>query len=224
MTPVDLTGWAAAALTLLAFTSRDLRLLRTASLGASLCFITYGTASEIWPVVALHSVLLPVNVWRLLELRRSTKRLLRTLLPVGQGHATAAAACACSGKPARRSASLRRLAPLALLLACTSMPAAATTTYAERMHAKALESFRQGRFPEAYGRFIDLANAGHPASARYALWMCEQGMALFGKDWDCAPHEAEDWARSAGVAPSALSRIGVRQYTLPTVSRESVRR
>jgi hypothetical protein len=72
------------------------------------------------------------------------------------------------------------------------------------MHQRALESFRQGRFPEACGRFVDLANAGHPASARYALWMCEQGPSLFGKDWDCAPHEIEDWAIAARheVAPA----------------------
>jgi hypothetical protein len=77
---------------------------------------------------------------------------------------------------------------------------------ADRLHAKAVEMFRQGRFPEAYGRFIELANAGHPASARYALWMCEQGPALFGKEWDCAPHEVEDWARLAGVpVPSIVA-------------------
>ena len=177
MTPVDLTGWGAAALTLLAFTSRDLRLLRTASLGASLCFITYGTASEIWPVVALHSVLLPVNLLRLLEMRGSKKRLVATPSPSGQDQTTVAAACGCLGKPARRTPLLRRLAPLALLLACTAMPATASSpTHAERMHAKAVESFRQGRFPEAYGRFIDLANAGHPASARYAgRWQGQYG-------------------------------------------------
>ena len=73
-------------------------------------------------------------------------------------------------------------------------------TQADRLHARALDSFRQGRFPEAYGRFMGLANAGHSASARYALWMCEHGLALFGKDWDCAPHEVEDWAMAAGVA------------------------
>jgi hypothetical protein len=90
---------------------------------------------------------------------------------------------------------------IALTVASGALPlAAASSTYTERMHHRALESFRQGRFPEAYGRFIDLANAGHPASARYALWMCEQGPSLFGKDWDCAPHEVEDWARLAGVA------------------------
>ena len=75
--------------------------------------------------------------------------------------------------------------------------AASQTTYVERMHARAVESFRQGRFPEAFGRFIELANNGHPASARYALWMCEQGPALFGKEWDCAPHEVEVWSRAA---------------------------
>jgi hypothetical protein len=80
------------------------------------------------------------------------------------------------------------------------------------MHARAVELFRQGRFPEAYGRFIELANTGHAASARYALWMCEQGPALFGKDWDYAPHEAEDWARAAGVA---TPRIVARQYRAP---------
>lgn len=77
---------------------------------------------------------------------------------------------------------------------------------ADRLHANAVEMFRQGRFPEAYGRFIQLANSGHPASARYALWMCEHGPALFGKEWDCAPHEIEDWARLAGVpAPSIFA-------------------
>jgi hypothetical protein len=96
-----------------------------------------------------------------------------------------------------------------------------THTLPDRLHARALESFRQGRFPEAYGRFMGLANAGHPASARYALWMCENGLALFGKDWDCAPHEVEDWARAAGVAvlpiasaqalPGAAPRPAVRR-------------
>lgn len=76
-------------------------------------------------------------------------------------------------------------------------------------HARALESFRLGRFPEAYGRFIELAEIGHPASARYALLMCEHGPELFGKDWDCAPHQVEAWAQAAGViAPT----IGARSY------------
>jgi len=117
--------------------------------------------------------------------------------------------------------SWHRLAALAILLVPASWPWAAPppshaeASYAERMHARALASFRQGRFPEAYGRFIDLANAGHVASARYALWMCEQGSALFGKDWDCTPHEADAWARAIGAPPP---RVGVRLYPAPTGS------
>ncbi len=60
-------------------------------------------------------------------------------------------------------------------------------------HARALDLFRRARFSEAYGRFIELAALGHPASARYAIWMCENGTPLFGVPWDCAPHELEDW-------------------------------
>jgi hypothetical protein len=104
----------------------------------------------------------------------------------------------------------RRLLWLALLapafVGATHPAPKAQVTLADRLHAKAVEMFRQGRFPEAYGRFIELANAGHPASARYALWMCEQGPALFGKEWDCAPHEIEDWARLSGApAPSVVA-------------------
>lgn len=68
---IDLIGWAAAATTLLAFCSRELWLLRTAALGASAAFIVYAAATGTWPVLALHAVLLPVNLLRLLELRRA---------------------------------------------------------------------------------------------------------------------------------------------------------
>lgn len=71
----------------------------------------------------------------------------------------------------------------------------------ELAHAQALDSFRRARFSEAYGRFIKLAEAGHAASARYAIWMCENGQALFGVLWDCAPQELEDW-RAAAAGPS----------------------
>ena len=63
----------------------------------------------------------------------------------------------------------------------------------QHAHMQALDSFRRARFSEAYGRFIRLAEAGHPASARYALWMCQNGPALFGVLWDCSPDDVEDW-------------------------------
>ena len=123
---------------------------------------------------------------------------------------------AAAAIPAKRCRIRRCLVPVALIALLglsDTLPAKAAnpSSYAERMHARAVDSFRQGRFPEAYGRFIALANAGHPASARYALWMCEQGIDLFGKNWDCAPHEVDDWTRLATravhqVAASMTSR------------------
>ena len=216
MTAADLIGWAAAAMTLLAFTSRDVRLLRLASLGASVAFITFGAATETWPVLALHAVLLPINLMRLLELGRARPSD-RKQDPPGK----ASANCACGKTPARPFRPCSRLSMLALVFVPGAMPAAATPPYADRMHARAVESFRQGRFPEAYGRFIGLPNAGHPASARYALWMCEQGLVLFGKDWDCAPHEMEDWARSAGMT---LPPVAARQTATPVGAKGLPRR
>lgn len=116
------------------------------------------------------------------------------------------------GRSARRAGRDHAWTLLVLAATCAAAtpPATAAPTVAERLHLRAVEVFRQGRFPEAYGRFVGLANAGHPASARYALWMCQQGLALFGRDWDCAPHEVEDWARAAGVdAPSIAPRVSV---------------
>ena len=85
----------------------------------------------------------------------------------------------------------------------------------------AIASFRQGQLADAYGRFIVLAHLGHADSARYALLMCEHGLDLFGRDWDCAPHDVEEWASLAGVpAP----RIAARHYAPLKSSRQSAAR
>ncbi len=192
MNTFDWVGWAAASFTLLAFNMRDVLLLRSVSVAASLCFITYGAATSTWPVLALHAVLLPVNLMRLLELHRARR-----------------SAAGGPGRPAGRHIPQGAgwvVAPaLVLLLAQSSTPAtAAQPGHADRMQARAVESFRAGRFPEAYGRFVELANLGHPPAARYALWMCEHGPSLFGKAWDCSPQEIGEWAAAAGVAPFRL--------------------
>ena len=75
-------------------------------------------------------------------------------------------------------------------------------------YAAAVASFREGRFPEAYGRFMAIAEWGYAPAARHALWMCENGQELFGSAFDCAPHEIQGWAVLAGVDPAqALRRI-----------------
>lgn len=84
-------------------------------------------------------------------------------------------------------------------------------TMLERLHAQALASFRQGRFPEAYGRLIALADLGHPPSAELALWMYQQGTTVFGKDWDSTPAQLAAWSTATGrpvvtMVPQAYPR------------------
>jgi len=90
--------------------------------------------------------------------------------------------------------------------AAPATPREAPVSRADQLHALAVHSLRQGRFPEAYGRFVALADAGHAASARQALWMCEHGPARFGRDWDCAPEQVQDWA-AAAAAGVAVPRL-----------------
>lgn len=68
----DLFGWAAALLTLLAFSCDNIVRLRYVALSANAAFIAYGFSAELWPVFFLHAVLVPVNVWRLRQALRSS--------------------------------------------------------------------------------------------------------------------------------------------------------
>lgn len=58
-------GWLASSLTLLTFTCADMRRLRCAALGANAAFIAYGALAQLWPVLVLHLLLVPINLWRL---------------------------------------------------------------------------------------------------------------------------------------------------------------
>lgn len=95
---------------------------------------------------------------------------------------------------------LFKLIPVAsLVLGCHAPIAYAQSTpgMAERLHANAVASFRQARFPEAYGRFVALADAGHAPSAEMALWMFKHGPKVFGSDWDSNPEQLAAWAQLA---------------------------
>lgn len=67
----DVLGWSAAALTLLAFSCNDLVRLRYMALAANAAFIAYGLTAQLWPVLALHFVLVPINAWRLWQTLQS---------------------------------------------------------------------------------------------------------------------------------------------------------
>ncbi|MCU0920584.1 MAG: hypothetical protein MUF16_09650 [Burkholderiaceae bacterium] len=101
--------------------------------------------------------------------------------------------------------------PVALLVLGCHAPAAfaqSTSTLSERLHANAVASFRQARFPEAYARFMALADAGHAPSAEMALWMYKNGPAVLRRDWDSTQEQLTAWAQLARQpAPTLVARL-----------------
>jgi hypothetical protein len=59
----DALGWAAAALMVATFACRDARAMRPLAVATNLAFIGYGAMASLTPVLALHLLLLPVNLW-----------------------------------------------------------------------------------------------------------------------------------------------------------------
>ena len=70
----ELLGYAAAALVLATFSMRSIAALRSVAIASNLLFITYASAQGLLPVLMLHALLLPLNVWRLCELASAAGR------------------------------------------------------------------------------------------------------------------------------------------------------
>jgi hypothetical protein len=76
----DLVGYIASFLVVLTFYMDKMIALRVTALLSNVAFLAYGLSLELGPVVVLHGILLPLNCWRLRQLRRTGP-------PVGQtGH------------------------------------------------------------------------------------------------------------------------------------------
>ena len=115
-----------------------------------------------------------------------------------------------------------KFVPAALLVLACHAPAAlaqSASGAAERLHAKAVESFREARFPEAYGRFMSLADAGHAPAAEQALWMYRHGLTLFGREWDSTQEQLTAWARLAGQPAPTLVAVTYSKSLTPVASR-----
>ncbi len=89
---------------------------------------------------------------------------------------------------------------------------------AERLRSNALASFRQARFPEAYGRLIALADAGHAPAAELALWMYLHGPMVFGKEWDSSQEQLTAWAKLAGQSAPMLVTSSYPRTVSPVAS------
>ena len=71
-TESDFVGFVASALVLVTFALRDMRALRITAILSNVAFIIYGAANWLVPILALHLLLLPINVCRLREASRTS--------------------------------------------------------------------------------------------------------------------------------------------------------
>ncbi len=68
MTHIDLIGYLASGLVLGSFCMKTIVPLRVMAVCSNIAFILYGHLAAIEPVLLLHLVLLPMNLWRLGEI------------------------------------------------------------------------------------------------------------------------------------------------------------
>jgi len=62
-------GYLASVLVFCTFYMRTMLPLRYVAIGSNVAFICYAIPLHLWPVVVLHALLLPLNVWRVLQIR-----------------------------------------------------------------------------------------------------------------------------------------------------------
>lgn len=64
----DAVGYFACFLVLATFSQKSMRCLRIIAMASNVAFITYAIGAHLWPILVLHSILLPMNLIRLLQL------------------------------------------------------------------------------------------------------------------------------------------------------------
>jgi hypothetical protein len=82
----DMLGWAAAALTIATFSCRDPLYMRPLAVCTNLIFVGYALFAGLAPVLALHGMLLPINLWRWwqsAQAARTSRKRTRPAIPAG---------------------------------------------------------------------------------------------------------------------------------------------
>ena len=75
MQAMEVFGYLGALLTLATFSMKTMLHLRVVAIASNATFITYGLMGQVYPVLLLHTVLLPLNTWRLRQLLRLTRQI-----------------------------------------------------------------------------------------------------------------------------------------------------
>ena len=71
---VQALGYLASLLVFSTFYMRTMLPLRCMAIASNVAFISYGVPLHLWPVVGLHSLLLPLNLLRLFQIRQMLQR------------------------------------------------------------------------------------------------------------------------------------------------------
>jgi hypothetical protein len=85
----------------------------------------------------------------------------------------------------------------------------------QRAFDDAAAQYRAGRTADAFGRFLQLADAGDPDAARIVLFLLRYGPMLHGSYWDALPDDIAYWNEladsSLGRNPPPFRPLGTRQ-------------
>jgi hypothetical protein len=83
----DVLGYIAAGLVFATFCAQQMALLRALAIASNVAFIGYGFLDGLWPILILHSAMLPINIRRYRQSARehcgTTMADARTLVPSG---------------------------------------------------------------------------------------------------------------------------------------------
>jgi hypothetical protein len=71
---VDVAGYVASLLVFCAFYMKTMIPLRSVAIASNVAFLTYGVAGHLYPIAALHAILLPLNFLRLRQMRSLIRR------------------------------------------------------------------------------------------------------------------------------------------------------
>ena len=66
---IEVAGYLASALVLATFCMKTMIPLRAAAICSNVAFIVYGFYDSLYPVLMLHAILLPLNIWRAVQMR-----------------------------------------------------------------------------------------------------------------------------------------------------------
>jgi len=73
-TIIDATGYLAAGIVFLTFCMKRMTALRITAVTSNIAFILYALTADLMPILILHGFLLPLNLWRLAQMRRDVSR------------------------------------------------------------------------------------------------------------------------------------------------------